>query len=390
MSTDIRPSHSPLGASGAERWMNCAGSVALIQRLRELGHLDEMESDEPEYRSQGTTAHTAAYTALTTELEPWELIGQKYGVHEVSVEMSNAIAVYVAECQRIVTEHPGGVVYNEFGIDYPEFHKSFYGTLDRGYVVKNLLFIRDFKYGAGIAIDVEWNPQIMYYAFGLLRHHPEVDEVDLGIVQPRGFHPDGMIRTWRVSADVIRAWAEEKLRPAMDRTALEIDLLPGPHCRFCPAKLVCPVMESLFGAAMQADPKKIINFSMATLARSYDMIAPVKAYLKALETEMLRRLLKGDTTEFAKLVNKKADRVFKDGAEVVFVEKYGDEAKTEPKLKTPAQMEGLGNEAKSLVKSWAYTPQTGYTVARMDDRRTAVKISTAQELFGENDVDAQE
>ncbi len=376
MATEIRPPHSPLGASAAERWMNCPGSVALIKELR-----IPVDSDEPEYRSEGTTAHAAGYAALVGDMEAWELLGQKFGKHEVSDVMANALQEYLDECNRIVAENPGGQVYNEFGIDYPEFHEYFYGTLDRGYAVKNKLFIRDFKYGAGIAIDVEWNPQLMYYAFGLLRHHPEIDEVDLGIVQPRGYHPDGTIRTWTVSAQTLREWAETKLKPAMERTSLDHDLLAGPHCRFCPAKLVCPLMVSLFGAAAQADPKHVIHLSMASLGRSYDLIDAVKAYLKALESEMLRRLSQGDQSEYAKLVNKKADRVWKDGAPAEFAAKYGDKAYVEPVLKTPAAMERLGQEAKDLVKQYAYTPLTGMTVARMDDRRQALKVTKASERF---------
>jgi len=361
--------------------MNCPGSVALIQRLRDLGLLNEMESDEPEYRTMGSTAHEAAYTALTNGEEAWELIGRTFGKHEVDLEMSQAIQVYLDECLRVVTENPGGQVYNEFGIDYPEFHELFYGTLDRGYVSGNKMFIRDFKFGQGIAIDIEWNPQIMYYAFGLLRHHPEVDVVDLGIVQPRAFHEDGPIRTWETSAESIRSWAEEKLKPAMELTALDNDLLPGPHCRFCPAKLVCPVMVSLFGAAMQADPNQVINLSMANLSLSYNQVQAVKSYCKALETEMLRRLMKSEKSEFAKLVNKKADRVWKDGAKEEFVNKYGREAFTEPSLKSPAQMEKMGEGAKELVKSWAFTPQTGFTVARRDDKRREVVATNISETF---------
>ncbi len=43
MSAEQRPVHSPLGASAAERWMNCAGSVTLIKQL------DLEDTDEPEY-----------------------------------------------------------------------------------------------------------------------------------------------------------------------------------------------------------------------------------------------------------------------------------------------------------------------------------------------------
>jgi hypothetical protein len=376
MATEVRPAHSPLGASSSERWMNCPGSVALIKALAIT-----IETDEPEYRTKGTSAHSVGYVCLTQNIDAWELAGETHGKHEVDLDIMNAIQMYLDECRRIVAENPGGTEYNEFHIDAPEFHKDFYGTLDRGYVVKNLMFIRDYKHGEGIAIDVEFNPQLMYYAYGLLRHHPEVDTVNLGIVQPRGYHADGPIRTWEVSAESIREWAENTLKPMMDRTALDSDLLPGPHCRFCPAKLVCPVLVSLFGAAMQADPKEIINLSMASIGRSYDMIDGVKFYIKALEAEMMRRLGTGDTSEFAKLVNKKADRVWKDGAKEAFLLKFSEGIYTERKMRSPAQMEELGQEAKSLVKTWAYTPQTGLTVARYDDRRSAIKITKPSEQF---------
>ena len=180
MNTEIRPAHSPLGASGAERWMNCPGSVALLKDL----HIEE-DSDEPEYRSLGTSAHKLADECLKTSRDAWELINVEMGKHPVDGPMSSAVQVYLDEIARIKAENPGGKEYHEYGIDAPDFHPDFYGTLDWGYVVGSKMWIRDYKHGEGVAVEVEDNPQIMYYAFGLLRHHPEVATVDLGIVQPR-------------------------------------------------------------------------------------------------------------------------------------------------------------------------------------------------------------
>ena len=64
--------HSPLGASSAERWMNCPGSVALIQALKLEG------TDDPEYRKMGTAAHAAAAHITLNDMDAWEVVGQKF------------------------------------------------------------------------------------------------------------------------------------------------------------------------------------------------------------------------------------------------------------------------------------------------------------------------
>lgn len=389
MTTEIRPAHSPLGASGAERWMNCPGSVALLKELK------LPESDEPEYRSMGTSAHALGHHCLTKELDAWECVGEKFEQHIADQDMTDAVQVWLDECRDIVAENPGGTVYNEFGIDAPDFHPSFYGTLDRGYVLGTKMWIRDYKHGEGIAVDVEWNPQVMYYAYGLLRHHPEVTEVSLGIVQPRGFHPDGPVREWPTSADTIRTWAETTLIGAMNRTEIDNDLDAGPWCRFCPAKLVCPLMVSLFGAAMTCDPKQVVALSDESIGRSYKYTAAVKSYLKAMEEETFRRLNTGSMIDGVKLVHKRADRVYKTALSEDEIEKtgvtcvqdlihkkFGLEAWVEPAVKSPAQLEKLGSAAKAFVREYAYTPESGLTVALSYDKRIAVKVQPTDAIFG--------
>jgi hypothetical protein len=45
-------------------------------------------------------------------------------------------------------------------------------------------------------------------------------------------------------------------------------------------------------------------------------------------------------------------------------------------------MEKLGPDVKAWVGEYAYTPQTGLTVALADDKRVAVKVQSATEAFG--------
>jgi hypothetical protein len=356
--------------------MNCPGSVGLLKELK------LPLTDEPEYRSLGTTAHMAAQKCLTEKLDAWEVMGEQFGKHKVDQEMATAIQQYLDECNGIMAEHPGGEERIEVMIDAPDFHEAFYGTCDWSYRLPETLFIRDFKYGQGIFVEVKGNPQIRYYAYGVLRPFADIiQNVDLGIVQPRVPYGEAVRKETLTAAEIVE-WAETELKPAMERTALDTDLVAGPHCRFCPAKLVCPLMTSLFGAAMQADPKQLVKFSSESIDRSYPFIQAVKFYIKAMEEEAFRRLNAGEPFKVIKLVQKKADRVFKPGADQELRAQLGPVAFTEPALKSPAQMEKISQQAKKLVSEWAYTPMTGLTVALVTDKRQEIKTQTMQEKFG--------
>lgn len=386
-----RPSHSPLGASSAERWMECPGSVGLLKNLEIAA-----PSDEPDYRVEGTAAHAALEKCLRENLDAWEVVGHKFGKVTVNVEMADAIQVFLDTVRPSLqcvdgAEESGDKVYVEHGIDNPAFHPLFYGTVDLGIVfgvhdeddnLVRTLEVNDFKYGQGIVVEVWHNKQIMYYAYGLLVMHPEVTKVRLRIIQPRGFHPDGPVREWFVDADVIRQWAEGTLKPAMLRTATDATLNPGPHCRFCPAKLACPVMVSLFNAAATADPKAASDMSDPGLDAQYPLISAVKFYLKALEEETYNRQVHGKLFVHSKLVHKKANRVYKPGAREVLEVALGKENLYDPPdFKSPAEVEKLGGPAKKLVHEWAYTPESGLTIAETSDKRVAVKVPTSSETF---------
>ena len=372
--------HSPLGASGAERWMNCPGSVTLIKNL------SLPESDEPDYRAEGTAAHEFLARILVSGQDAWEMIGQvaENGV-ECTEEIANAIQVFADTVRPDFAHASRPRILIEFPVSSP-VHPAFYGTLDNGVVneAEHHVFINDYKHGVGVTVEVDDNPQLKYYAFGLLENvHPVDDDwkVTLRIIQPRGFHTEGPVREWSTTAGAIRAWVHEVLVPAMWATELDNDLLAGPWCRFCPAKLVCPMLTGLFRAAATIDPATVVELSNDSLGSDRTLWAAVKLYGAALEAETLRRLQLGYPVKGNKLVAKKADRVWKPQAQVLFVSRFGRAAQTEPELKSPAQMEKISPEAKVLVKEWAFTPQTGLTVALDSDPRQAVKVQTMREAF---------
>lgn len=373
MNAITRPAHSPLGASGAERWMECPGSVALLNEMK------LPESDEPDYRIAGTAAHAALEKCLREGLDGWEIMGEEFNGIKADVTMADAIQVFLDTVRPAMT--PAAKTYIEYGIDNPEFHPLFYGTVDYGVIDGTTLAVNDFKYGEGVLVEAAWNPQIMYYAYGLLQWHPEVTTVVCRIIQPRGFHPEGPVRAWEIDADVVRKWAVGELRSAMIRAEIDHTLTAGPWCRFCPAKLVCPLLTGLFKAAATANEKDVIELSSDMLGLAYQHVPAVKSYIKALEEETYRRLNLGQEVQGTKLVHKKANRVYKDGAAKVFVDKFGEEALTTPELKSPAEIEKLGSDAKALVKEWAYTPESGLTVALEGDKKPGVKVKSMTETF---------
>lgn len=378
-----KPTHSPLGASSAERWMTCPGSYTLLSKL------ELPPTEEKDFQVEGTAAHEALAHCLKNGSEAWEIVGQEFNKVIVSQEMADAIQVFLSrDSEDLASEIAAVREFTEVSLQHPQ-HELCYGTVDRGLVWPGIkrIKVKDFKYGAGIAVEVKENPQIMYYAYLLLSkldiHEPHEWRVELEIVQPRiDWHPDGIIRTWETDAQYILDWGNSTLLPAMQAAQIDLDFVAGEHCRFCPAKLVCPLMRSLYGAAMQADPNEIKELTTDELARAYGFKDAVKHYIRAMEEEMMRRLMAGQKHPAVKLVQKKANRVWKSEAKDELIAKLGaDKVFTEPAFKGPAEIEKLGVEAKKLVKEFAFTPNTGFTVAMADDKRVAVTIETAIQAF---------
>lgn len=383
--------HSPLGASSAERWMNCPGSVALIQALK-------LEAtDDPEYRKLGTAAHAAAAHITLNDMDAWEVVGQKFEDVEVDVDMADAIQVHKDFCAGLLAEAKAYMspslngqhqFWLEMPVDFCHLHPDGYGTVDfgvfRNHVTGLILDVVDYKHGEGIFVEVENNEQEMYYAFALLQRIPEEMrlgiKVRLTIIQPRITYAEP-VRTWETTSDHIIEWAMGVLLPAMNRTELDHGLDVGEHCRFCPAKLICPALVGLFKAACTADPLAVVNVTTEQLSLAYHHVQGVKFYIKALEEQVFARLDKGIEMAHAKLVNKKANRVWVAEAAAVFKERFGPEAFTAPELKSPAEMSKIGAAAKKLVEEFAFTPKTGLTVALMSDPRLGVKVQPFAETY---------
>lgn len=402
-----RAAHSNKGASSAERWMNCEGSTALIEAF------DLPDTDEPSYRAEGIAMHEAAADCLSRDVDAWEIAGDTFHNTVITSDMAEGIQVYLDRVRPSIDRERGfhgKQFFIEAKLAAPGVHEKMFGSVDFAAMVTRMtatnviqgngpgfLDVTDLKGGEGIIVDPDDNAQMKYYAFMIIHtHYSDLEDdfpVRLTIVQPRAFSHDGPIREWWTTVGAIRAWVVRDLLPAMNSTSDALDA--GKWCRFCPAKLACPLMVSLWRAASSYDPKEVVDLGDEALGLSYQKTEAVEFYMKALEDEVYRRLMAGTDVPKTKLVNKKANRIFNptvtvkvEGKDVeipvmdAIKAEFGDAAFSAPEVKSPAEIEKLGPKGKEWVKEHAYMPVTGLTVALDTDKRTGIKVQTATERFG--------
>lgn len=368
------PAHSRLGASSAERWMNCVGSASLIELVTRYSGFEE---EDPDYRVDGVNNHHLAAHCLDNELDCWQTIGLP-GFDFVDMSAANAVQTYLDYVRSRPNVDRRRVEHKMYR---PDIHPLFYGTLDceidffASEAIR--LEIVDYKNGAGVVVEADENEQLMYYVNGVLDERQLIgsDRVKMTIVQPNAYHPDGPIRSSIMTVHQLREWRDNKLVPAMQEAdpSFRPDLLTGADfklgswCRFCPVKTVCPAFDSL------------AHRILAEGSCSYEEAQQLKMLIKAVEQDEYRNLMNGEPGTGGKLVFKRVDRVWKDEAPVLA--KFGQSAIIPAKTKSPAQIEELPG-GKTFVAEWAYKPEAGLTVAPLNDKRSAVRPKDAEGVFG--------
>jgi hypothetical protein len=386
--TEKRPAHSPLGASGAARWMICSGSVALTYGIQD---------EESEYAAEGTAAHTLGETCLFKGTDAWESIGTLVGpgdedgpdmskCWEVGKDMADAVQVYLDYVHATFPERNQSNSFVERKFHCPTVHPLFYGQSDFTHINEHerILDVIDYKHGAGIVVEAKENPQLMYYAVGMLEDLDlwrKIDMVNITIAQPRGFHFDGPIRSWSITTADLETWLDDVLLPAMDLALTSRDTKSGEHCRFCPARgRACPQLiddmneleELMMTTEAKGGAKALTNVQLGRFLTLFDV---AKIIHKAALKSTFVRLEKGGKVPGRKLANSRTNREWKGGAEDALKEKFGAEALTEPKLKTPAVIDAMA-EGAALTARWAFKPQGKQTVVAESDSRVAVEKDT--------------
>jgi hypothetical protein len=386
--------HSPLGGSGAYRWMRCAGSVGLSAGIHD---------PESEFALEGTMAHEAGGWCLASDLDAWEVIargdqpGEGYTLpngEEMFVDkaMADAVQVYLNTVRFNHPDRNQGNSFIERAFHCPDLHPLFYGRAD--YVYLDLaveeLHVYDYKHGAGVVVDVQDNPQLMYYAAGILHElklWTAIKKITIHIIQPRGYHNDGPIRRWSINVFDLERWLDDELLPAMNHAMVSRETTSGEHCRFCPARTrACPQLlkdfdelEEIMTVMDQKGGAKKLNNTQ--LARFKSLFEVAKIAAKAADATVMNRLQAGKNVKGFKLVRSKTNREWRPGAKEALVAKFGDNALIDIALKSPAQIEKLP-EGKQLTDEWAEKPPGNIAVAHESDKRMAIDLDKSK-LFND-------
>lgn len=153
---------------------------------------------------------------------------------------TDSYAYYVTDkIETIRKSCPDAVVMVEQRLDFSNYVEDGFGTGDLVIVADDVIQVIDFKYGKGVAVSAEHNPQMMLYALGALNLYDylyDVKTVKMAIVQPRL----DSISEWELSVDELLSWAENTLRPIARLAAKgEGEFKAGSHCRFCKLRATC-------------------------------------------------------------------------------------------------------------------------------------------------------
>jgi len=322
--------HAVLSASGAHRWMACPGSVKL-----EATYPDNSNA----YSREGTAAHELAALVLEypTALAK-HYVGKKirYDDHgeEVLWEITEGMAEHVDDYVAFVRQRAAGKILHvecRLPIGHVTGEEGAHGTSDVVIIdiPNKAIEVIDLKYGMGVRVSADNNPQLQLYALGAVEEYSLVcdfERVGMVIHMPRLNH----VSEWEIPLADLLAFAEEASKAAALVDADCALLNAGEkQCRFCKAKADCPELlsemsEIVGGSAATVDdfaeflPQKVdMQVGDNYLPMAMSKVELVEGWCKAVRAEVERRLLAGQVVDGYKLVEgRRGNRAWRDEAEV--------------------------------------------------------------------------
>lgn len=283
--------HALLSPSAAERWIECPASIRMAEKFPESG--------SSSYADEGTAAHALGEIKASLEFglstpseakaarRAWEIEwGDQLEAWDLA-EMERHTDAYVELIKEKVAAHPNSTVMFEQRMNTGI--QRCWGTSDTVIVSPLHVEIVDFKYGAGVRVWAENNPQLRLYALGALDTFGDIlgdtEKVIITVYQPR--IGDGHADSEVLAPEELRQWREEIARPAAE-LALSDDAPFGPSdqaCRWCPASGNCKAqLEAVFAQDIDEDPE---NLSPEDMAEALKRVPLIRQWLSAFEEAAL-------------------------------------------------------------------------------------------------------
>lgn len=269
--------HSVLPPSSAARRVMCPGSRALEEAY---------PSGESQYTREGEAAHWVARMMLETNCEislndlapNGEIITQEM-IDGAKIYRSHICSMFLPyydlqSLDKMFNELIAfGFLAIEKTIPIRFIHHKCFGTPDAYFYDQHshTLHVWDYKFGYSY-VEVFENWQLIEYAAGLFdsltNHIHTLDSlnivdttldipIQLHIVQPRNYHSDGPLRTWKTNvSELKRYWITLR---AAEQAAMqpEAECKPSSECNNCNARHVCPALQLTTSTIMDLTAKNV-------------------------------------------------------------------------------------------------------------------------------------
>ena len=303
--------HALLSPSAAHRWLHCTVSPRF-----ELEFPDRGSS----FAEEGTLAHALCAKRLKEFLDI-DTAGEDAEIAELedryrTPEMeSHAEAYAAAVLERLSLarrETPDARLLVETRLDFSARIPDAFGTADALIIADGTLEVIDFKYGKGVRVEAENNPQMMIYALGAYDAfclEYDIRTVSMTIVQPR---LDNM-ETFSMPVDGLLEWADSVLRPKAEAAwSGKGHTEPGEWGRFRKAAGSCRALTDMCydTAARHAAVPAIPDGELASDV--LPLLSTVRIWLEAVEKYALERALAGAELSGWKIVEGRSNRVITD------------------------------------------------------------------------------
>ena len=369
--------HALLSASGAHRWLACPPSATL-----EAG-LPDSSSQAAE---QGTAAHALAEWKLRRALHDAPTTKPVSSWHDEQMDaLTDDYVAFVQERLRDVRQACADPkVLIEQRLDFSHVVPGGFGTGDCVIIAEPVLHIIDLKYGQGIMVEAEENPQLMLYALGALEAFGslyDITEVAVTIYQPRR----ASISTWHVSVTELEAWAEQVVKP---RAALAAsgdgEFAPGEWCRFCKLAPTCRTRAEANLVLAKQEFAPPAELSDAEIAQVLAQLSDLKAWAADVEAHALSLAVnQGRNWLGFKLVEGRSIRKYSDESAVAQTAEAAGVDVWDRKLKTITALEKqLGKKRFSdLLGDLVVKPAGKPTLVPESDKRPALEIQPATDEF---------
>ncbi len=373
--------HAYLSASSSARWIACTPSAQLCAM---------MPDESSPYAQQGTDAHSLCEHLVLKALgrktrDPTEdLTFYDAEMQSAAEGYRDFIMEQVEEAKKLCSDP---MVAVEQRLNFSRWVPEGFGTGDCVIVADGLIHICDFKYGVGVVVSAEKNPQLMCYALGAYDAFGDlydIKTVKLSIYQPRREH----VETYEMPLSDLLTWADTVLVPSAKLAyAGEGDFHAGAHCQFCKVKATCRERAAYNMELAKyefTDPDLLSDEEIAEILTKVDTFV---SWVGDVKDYALEQALAGKHYEGFKVVEGRSTRKYSDENKVAeVVEKAGFDP-YEKKLKgITAMTSELGKKKfNELLGSLIYKPPGKPVLVENSDKRP--EYNTAINDFKDNSME---